>query len=117
MRMRKILVGVGIAILLGGVLTVSYQGSGGNPDLKQALAKLLVKQELVPPDFSGKSSYAEGPVIYVLGGAGDSLRRRFARAAELYKQGLAKKILIKSDDMLMGYSPSIGISSFIIRLK
>jgi len=102
-----ILVGVGIAIL-GSVLTVLYQVSGEKSGLKQALAKLLIKQELVPAVFSGSSSYVDDKVIYILGGAGDSLRRRFAKAAELYKQGLARKILIKSDDMLMGYSPSIG---------
>jgi len=107
MRMRKVLLGVGVAILAG-VLTVSYQVSRGNSDLKQVLAKPLVKQELVPTVFSGSSSYVYDNVIYVLGGSGDSLRRRFAKAAELYKQGLAKKILMNSDDMLMEYSPSIG---------
>jgi uncharacterized SAM-binding protein YcdF (DUF218 family) len=107
MGMKKVLLGVGIAIL-GGVVTVSYQVSGGKAGLKQALAKLLIKQELVPTVFSGQSSNIEDNAIYVLGGAGDSLRRRFARAAELYKQGLAKKILIKSEDMLMGYSPTLG---------
>ena len=107
MRTRVILVGVGVAIL-GGLLTVSYQLSGWKSGLKQALANALLKKEIVPAVFGDKSSYAEGQVIYVLGGAGDGLRRRFARAAELYKQGLAGKILIKSDPMLMGYSPSIG---------
>ena len=105
--MRKIVVGVGI-VILGGVLTVSYQVSGGKSGLKQALARLLVRQELVPADLSSKSPNVEGQVIYVLGGAGNSLRGRFARAAELYKQGLARKILIRSDDMLMEYRPSIG---------
>jgi len=107
MGMKKVLLGVGIAIL-GGVAIVLYQVSGGKSGLKQALTKLLMKQELVPTVFSGKSSNVEVNAIYVLGGAGDSLRRRFARAAELYKQGLAKKILIKHEDMLMGYNPSSG---------
>ena len=105
--MRKVVLYVGIAIL-GGVVTVSYQMSGGKSGLKQTLAKLLIKQELVPTVSVGKYSNVEDKAIYILGGAGDSLRRRFARAAELYKEGLAKKILIKSDNMLMGYSPSIG---------
>ena len=107
MGIKKVLMGVGIAVL-GGVVIVTYQVSGVKSGLKEALAKLLIKQELIPTVSGGKSSNVEDNAIYVLGGAGDSLRRRLARAAELYKQGLAKKILIKSDDTLMGYSPSIG---------
>ena len=106
MRMRSVLLGVGFAILVG-VLIVSHQVSRGNSSLNQVLTKPLVKQELIPTVFSGSSS-AYDNVIYVLGGSSDSLRRRFAKAAELYKQGLAKKILIDSDDMLMEYSPSIA---------
>lgn len=105
--MRKVFLGVGLA-LLGGLLTVSYQVSRSNSGFKQALAKSLVKQEPVPIVFSGPVSYVHNNVIYVLGGSAASSRKRFAKAAELYKLGLARKILIYSNDTLMAYSPSIG---------
>jgi uncharacterized SAM-binding protein YcdF (DUF218 family) len=106
--MRKLLLGVGV-VTLGGLLTVWYLVSRGDFDLRQALAKPLVKQELVPTASSSDShSSVDDRVFYVLGGDGDVLIRRFARAAELYKQGLARKILTKSDDMLMEFSPSAG---------
>jgi uncharacterized SAM-binding protein YcdF (DUF218 family) len=106
--MRKLLLGVGV-VTLGGLLTAWYLVSRGDFDLKQVLAKPLVKQELVPAaSSSGSYSHVDEKVFYVLGGAGDGLIRRFAKVAELYKQGLARKILTKSDDMLMEFSPSAG---------
>jgi hypothetical protein len=107
MRTRAILVGVGIAIS-GCVLTALYQASGWKTAVKQALADALVKQVPVPANLGGEFSSAQGRVIYVMGGAGHGLSVRFAEAAGLYKKGIAKTILIKSDSMLMEYNPSLA---------
>src|SRR2546428_13462670 len=75
MRMRKVLLGVGVAILAG-VLTVSYQVSRGNSDLKQVLAKPLVKQQLVPTVFSGSSFYFYANLNFLFGGCWGWFGRR-----------------------------------------
>lgn len=100
---RKLLVGVAI---VGGALVALYQAPVWKAELKQALVDVLVMQVTVPAASSGPLS--NGRVIYVMGGAGNSLRIRFSKAAELYKQGLASRVLIKGDNMLMEYSPSLG---------
>lgn len=107
MRIKQVILVVGVA-MLGGMLAVSSQVSRGCSGLNQILAKPLVKQKPVSAVSGGSSSSVDDSVIYVLGGRADSLRKRFAKAAELYKQGFARKILIDSDDMLMEYSPPIG---------
>lgn len=99
--------GIGVAVV-GGALIALYQAPVWKAGLKQALADVLVMQVIAPAASSGELSSARGRAIYVMGGAGNSLRARFSKAAELYKQGLAGRVLIKSDNMLMEYSPSLG---------
>ena len=101
------LLGLAVAIV-GGALIALYQVPEWKAGLKQALVDVLVTEVIAPAASSGELSSARRRVIYVLGGAGNSLRVRFSKAAELYKQGLATRVLIKSDNMLMEYSPSLG---------
>ena len=107
MSARKVLIAAGIAIV-GGALIALYQAPGWKASLKQALVDVLVMQVTAPAAASAGASDARGQAIYVMGGDGNSLRVRFSKAAELYKQGLASRVLIKSDNMLMQYSPSLG---------
>jgi uncharacterized SAM-binding protein YcdF (DUF218 family) len=107
MSVRKMLIGIGVA-LFGGALIALYQAPVWKAGLKQALLDVLVVQVLAPAAPREEVLSARGRAIYVMGGAGNSLRGRFAKAAELYRQGLARRVLVKSDSMLMEYSPSLG---------
>ena len=77
-------------------------------ELKQILLSKLVRFEPIPIAAYSASSNRSDNAIYVLGGSPKSLQNRFKKAAELYKEGLANKILVDSDQMMMEYSPSIG---------
>ena len=77
-----------------------------NKELRVFLLKRLVK---VSPLLSGphESSSKSDDVIYVMGGAQESLRYRFKTGAELYHQGRGKKILILSEPGITEYDPVI----------
>jgi uncharacterized SAM-binding protein YcdF (DUF218 family) len=99
------LLALGVAIV-GGAGIALYQAPAWKAGLKQALADVLIMQ--LPAPSSAELSSAPDRAIYVMDGSRDSLRVRFSKAAELYRQGLAGRVLIKSDRMLMEYSPSLG---------
>jgi uncharacterized SAM-binding protein YcdF (DUF218 family) len=93
-----------LLILLGFWLFLDPEAFPGNKELKSFLMKKLVKFEPVPATFQDSLSDSKN-VIYVLGGSPQSLESRFKTASELYKKGLAQKILVDSENMKMEYSP------------
>ncbi len=107
MRTQIVLVGAGVACL-GSLLIFQFDGLSWKSSVKHALAHVLVKQVPAPASAGGGRFHGEERFIYVMGGAHEELKARFAEAAKLYKQGLARKILLKSEDMLLEYSPALG---------
>jgi uncharacterized SAM-binding protein YcdF (DUF218 family) len=109
MGMRKFLLSfLGVVLFGSAVLVASSEFSRWNHTLKHVLLNLLVKNEPMATIISGSSSNIHDSVIYVLGGAPESLKVRLEEAPLLYRQGVAKKILIDNDDLLMEYSSSVA---------
>ena len=71
-----------------------------------ALTKYLVVEKPIHVYDSTKGSDPT-TVIYVLGGNQDSLTSRFRKAANLYHQGLSKKILILSRPGITEFNPDL----------
>ena len=93
------------ALFLGGGLLLCLVSVWlHNDGIKEIVLKKLVK---VSP-FGNSLANGSGSVIYVLGGASESLKNRFITAADLYKNGLAHKVLIGRDPMMMEYNPRLG---------
>ena len=76
-------------------------------ELKNALRGELIRVRAVP---AGQiDSLIQGKnVIYVLGGAENSLERRFEVAADLYRQGLSHEVLVMSRPGITSYDPIVG---------
>jgi len=76
-------------------------------ELKNALRGELIRIRAVP---AGRidSFIQRKNVIYVLGGSGNSLERRFEVAADLYRQGLSHEVLVMSRPGITSYDPIVG---------
>lgn len=98
--------GGGFLFLLGLWMFLGLEAFPGHAEFKGLLMKNLTRSEPVPI-ASYNSSFNSSSVIYVLGGAPRSLKYRFKTASDLYKSGVAKRILIDSQEMMMGYNPLI----------
>jgi len=76
-------------------------------ELKNALRGELIRIRPVPA--CQIDSLIQGKnVIYVLGGAENSLERRFEVAADLYRQGLSHEVLVMSRPGITSYDPIVG---------
>lgn len=74
--------------------------------VKQALARPLIKSEALPIGPAGKPE--SNIAIYILGGHRHSLERKFRVAAELYHQvGEGSRVLVLSKAGIMEYTASI----------
>lgn len=78
----------------------------GYDELRKFFMNKLVKFEPVPA-ASYNPLLMSGNIIYVLGGSPQILEGRFYTASDLYKRGVAKKILIHTSPIMMEYDPSI----------
>jgi uncharacterized SAM-binding protein YcdF (DUF218 family) len=83
------------------------QAFPGQQELKVLLMNNLSKFEPLPV-ASYQFHSNSGSVIYVLGGDQNSLENRFKTASDLYKNGLANKILILNNEMVTEYSPLLA---------
>lgn len=77
-----------------------------NEEIKSFLIRRLVNVD-PPPSALNKSDSESNGVIYILGGAQESLTYRFKTAADLYNRGIGKKILILSEPGITEYDPVI----------
>jgi uncharacterized SAM-binding protein YcdF (DUF218 family) len=92
----------GLLVFLGFWLFLNLDAFPEHKELKYFLMDQLVKFEPVPEGFHYSIPIN---VIYVLGGSPESLDNRFKTASDLYKMGIAQKILIDSGQTMMNYSP------------
>ena len=72
-----------------------------------SLASRLFMEKQVPAGISNEK-VKTSTLIYVLGGNQDSLLSRFRKAASLYQQGFAKRILILSRPGITEFSQELG---------
>lgn len=79
----------------------------GHEGLNSWLLKRLVSTKPLTDDFTNLPAHSR-KVIYVLGGAGHSIERRFKTASDLYHNNIAKKIFILSEPGITEYDPSLG---------
>lgn len=94
----------GFIILIVALGFVNQGTLPGHRELKSVLMSRLSKA--APLTLSGDSQLI-GNVIYVLGGSAQSLQSRFYTASKLYKNGVAKKIIIDSDPSMTEYRVSM----------
>lgn len=85
-----------VVVLLG--CAVFFTG-----EVSEFLLKRLTFDRHLPDSPSSR-----GDVVYVLGGTSDSLEAKFRTAAALVRSGKAARVLVASQQTLMGYSPSLG---------
>jgi len=98
---------VGLLVFIGLLEFANQESFPGHKQLKGLLINSLTKYDPLPV-ASYKSQSNLGNVIYVLGGSEDSLKYRLKTASDLYKDGVANKILIDNDQTMMEYSPALG---------
>jgi len=92
-------------LFLGLLLFLKIESFPGHENLRILLIERLTKSE----SFAGISQTSDNNnVIYVLGGWQGSLESRFRVAAELYHQGMAKKILFLSVPGITEYDTQLG---------
>jgi uncharacterized SAM-binding protein YcdF (DUF218 family) len=94
-----------LVVFLSGALFALWlnsEGAGGfRSEIRELILKELTKGNHLPP---GKVVDA----IYVLGGGEISLRYKYQTAAEFYKNEVADKILILSQNGITKFSPELG---------
>jgi len=104
MSTSKIVILILLLTFLGSVFLLIFEGKLGINKFKHLLMQRLTKVEVMPStDVSPQ--LRSSTAIYVLGGAPNSLKRKFKIAADLYHQGYAAKIFILSKSGITEYSP------------
>lgn len=88
---------LGVAVLLVGCAVFFTS------EVSESLLKRLTFDRHLPDSLSSR-----GDVVYVLGGTSDSLEAKFRTAAALVRGGKAARVLVASQQTLMGYSPNLG---------
>jgi vancomycin permeability regulator SanA len=96
----------GLLGLLGFWLFLNPGTFQGYEELRKFFISRLVKFEPVPA-ASYNPLLISSNIIYVLGGSPQILEGRFKTASDLYKSGMAKKILIHGSPTMMEFDPSI----------
>lgn len=92
-------------ILFSGILAfLNFEGIPGRAALRDILTGRLVRADLIP---AGPLELRRSSAVYVLGGSQFCLEQRFKAASDLYKRGLARKILIYSKDGVTEYSHAL----------
>jgi uncharacterized SAM-binding protein YcdF (DUF218 family) len=107
-RRRLVFIGLfAAAILFGLGLFLTGSNVFNSQEQWSSLMKKLSKSEPVPANLIGSSRNSNG-VIYVLSGSQETLKGRCRKAASLYHEGVAGKVLIVSRKGNTEFSPSLG---------
>ncbi|PWB65697.1 MAG: hypothetical protein C3F14_05190 [Deltaproteobacteria bacterium] len=115
-RVKRLFLYAAVLILLLGVALVLFERRGPVFDsnfpphrtcVTDFLARRLVAEKPVPAGPHG-TEWESTTLIYVLGGNQESLTARFRKAASLYHEGLARRILILERPGITEYSPELG---------
>lgn len=108
LKIKNIILYTGLGIVfffLGMALFLKVESFPGHESLRILLIERLTKSEA----FADISQIPDNNnIVYVLGGWQGSLESRFRVAAELYHQGVAKKILFLSVPGITEYDTQLG---------
>lgn len=107
-HIKKVFLFLGVCafiLFLGSWLFLTNEDIPGHKELDSFLVDSLVRFDPMP-NLNDPRQRPEN-VIYVLGGAEDSLIYRFKTAAGLYRQGMAGRILVLSRPGMTEYDPSL----------
>ncbi len=108
LKIKNIILYTGLGIVfffLGMALFLKVESFPGHEGLRVLLIERLIENE----SFVDISKISDNNnIVYVLGGWKGSLKKRFRFAANLYQQGLCKKILFLSRQGITEYDPQLG---------
>lgn len=93
-----------VSIFLPLWLFIALPQFPGHACVRSWLLQRLVVTQALPPDFEQQHPHAK-KAIYVLGGSQKSLRFRFQTAAELYRKGVARRVMVLGRPGITEYDP------------